>query len=87
MKSNEAEKPEEINYRDEGLYSEDGFDWPVAQQEACFSQREKDIRAASAMLQVEFPGRWELESDLRVVGPTPFIIKKIRKARRSTSQR
>lgn len=87
MKANEAVNPEDINYRDEGLYSEDGFDWETvvseSRQEACLSQREKDIRAASALLQAEFPGRYELESDLRVVGPTPFIIEKIRKARSS----
>ena len=73
--------PAEINYRDEGLYSEDGFDWSVAQREDRLSQREKDIREASALLQAEFPGRYELESDLRTVGPTPFILEKIRKVR------
>lgn len=86
MKATEAMNPEDINYRDEGLYSEDGFDYAVASEshrEARLSPREKDIRAASALLQAEFPGRWELESDLRVVGPTPFIIQKIRKARSS----
>ena len=60
-----------LNYRDEGLYSEDGFNWSVVQQEARLSPREKKIREASALLQAEFPGRYELESDLRVVGPTP----------------
>lgn len=73
--------PADINYRDEGLYSEDGFDYAVKPSE---SQREKDIREASAELQAAFPGRTELESDLRVVGPTPFILEKIRKVRSVT---
>ena len=68
-----------INYRDEGLYSEDGFDFAYER----LSEREKKIQEVSAQLQVEFPGRYELESDLRTVGPTPFIINKIRKARRT----
>ena len=45
------------------------------------SHRRKEIQEASEQLQREFPGDWRLESDLLTVGPTPFILKKIRKAR------
>ena len=45
------------------------------------SQRRKEIQNASEQLQREFPGDWRLESDLSTVGPTPFILEKIRRAR------
>lgn len=45
------------------------------------SQRRKEIQKASEQLQREFPGDWRLESDLLTVGPTPFILEKIRKVR------
>ena len=45
------------------------------------SQRLKAIQEASEQLQLEFPGDWRLESDLSTVGPTPFILEKIRKVR------
>lgn len=66
-----------INYRDEGLYSEDGFEWhpPV-------SKRLKEIKKVSAALQKEFPGDYRLENDLYSVGPTPSIIQKIRRVRK-----
>ena len=44
-------------------------------------ERRKEIQKVSEQLQDEFPGDWRLESDLFTVGPTPFIIEKIRKAR------
>ena len=45
------------------------------------SQRCTAIQEASEQLQREFPGDWRLESDLSTVGPTPFILEKIRKVR------
>ena len=45
------------------------------------SQCLKAIQEASEQLQLEFPGDWRLESDLSTVGPTPFILEKIRKGR------
>lgn len=44
-------------------------------------QRRKEIQKASEQLQREFPGDWRLESDLLTIGPTPFILDKIRRAR------
>ena len=52
---------------------------------AC-QKRLEEIRKASAQLQKEFPGRWELQSDLYTVGPTDFILNKIRNARRPADQ-
>lgn len=45
------------------------------------SQRRKKIQNASEQLQREFPGDWRLESDLFTIGPTPFILEKIRRVR------
>ena len=67
----------EINLIDkepgEERYSEDGY--------GSDSQRRKEIQKASEQLQREFPGDWRLESDLLTVGPTRFIIAKIRSVR------
>ena len=72
----EPETDVSVNYRDEGCYSEDGVDLnPID------SQRHKEIQKASEQLQREFPGDWRLENDLSTVGPTPFILEKIRRAR------
>ena len=54
-------------------YSEDRY--------GSVSQRHKEIQKASEQLQREFPGDWRLENDLSTVGPTPFILEKIRRAR------
>ena len=72
----EPETDVSVNYRDEGCYSEDGVDLnPID------SQRRKEIQKVSEQLQREFPGDWRLENDLSTVGPTPFILEKIRKVR------
>ena len=59
--------------QDEEYYSEDRYN--------SVSQRRKEIQNASEQLQREFPGDWRLESDLFTIGPTPFILEKIRRAR------
>ena len=59
-----------------GFYPENGADLNPST-----SQRQKEIQKASEQLQREFPGDWQLESDLWTVGPTPFILRKIRKVR------
>ena len=72
----EPETDVSVNYRDEVCYLEDGVDLnPIN------SQRRKEIQKVSKQLQREFPGDWRLESDLSTVGPTPFILEKIRKSR------
>ena len=58
---------------DKERYSEDKYN--------SASQQRKEIQKVSEQLQHEFPGDWRLESDLFTVGPTPFILEKIRKAR------
>ena len=81
IKANQNAEPEPetdliVNYRDEGCYSEDGVNLnPID------SQRVKEIQDASEQFQREFPGDRRLESDLFTVGPTPFILEKIRRAR------
>ena len=72
----ELEIPLIVNPDSEEFYPDNGADLNPS-----ISQRDEEAQKASEQLQREFPGDWRLESDLWTVGPTPFILRKIRKVR------